>query len=64
MAHLPELHRQVLELRFGFSDGAPAAFSTIANATGLPEVEVRELVTDALALLAADLRSVEDMRAA
>jgi RNA polymerase primary sigma factor len=64
LTHLSELHRQVLELRFGFTDGAPAAFSTISNVTGVPEVEVRELVTEALALLAADLRSVEDMRAA
>jgi RNA polymerase nonessential primary-like sigma factor len=64
LSHLPELHRQVLELRFGFSDGAPAAFSTIANVTGMPEADARELVTEALALLAADLRSVEDMRAA
>ena len=64
LSHLPELHRQVLELRFGFTDGAPAAFSTVSNVTGVPETEVRELVTEALALLAADLRSVEDMRAA
>jgi RNA polymerase primary sigma factor len=64
LAHLPDLHRQVLELRFGFTDGAPAAFSTVANVTGVPEGEVRELVTEALALLSADLRSVEDMRAA
>jgi DNA-directed RNA polymerase sigma subunit (sigma70/sigma32) len=64
LAHLPDLHRQVLELRFGFTDGAPAAFTTVSNVTGVPEAEVRELVTEALALLAADLRSVEDMRAA
>jgi hypothetical protein len=30
----------------------------------VPEAEVRELVTEALALLAADLRTIEDMRAA
>ena len=64
LAHLPDLHRRVLELRFGFTDGAPAAFSTISNVTGVAEAEVRELVTEALAMLAVDLRSVEDMRAA
>jgi len=64
LAHLPDLHRQVLELRFGFGDGAPAAFSTVSNITGVPEAEVRELVAEALVLLAADLRAVEDMVAA
>jgi RNA polymerase primary sigma factor len=64
LAHLPDLHRQVLELRFGFTDGAPAAFTTVSTVTGVPEAEVRELVTEALALLAADLRTIEDMRAA
>jgi RNA polymerase sigma factor (sigma-70 family) len=64
LAHLPDLHRHVLELRFGFGDGAPAAFSTVSNITGVPEAEVRELVAEALVLLAADLRAVEDMVAA
>lgn len=64
LAHLPDLHRQVLEMRFGFADGAPAAFSTISKMTSVPETEARELVAEALALLAADLETVEDMRAA
>ena len=64
LAHLPDLHRQVLELRFGFADGAPAAFSTISNMTGVPETDARDLVAEALALLAEDLEAVEDMRAA
>ncbi len=61
---LPELHRRALELRFGLAEGAPAAFVTISNVTGLPEHEVRELVAEGLVRLAADLASVEDMRAA
>ena len=52
LAHLSDLHRQVLELRFGFGDGVPAAFSTVSNITGLPEADVRELVAEALVLLA------------
>ena len=64
LAHLSDLHRQVLELRFGFGDGVPAAFSTVSNITGVPEAEVRELVAEALVLLATDLRAVEDMVAA
>jgi RNA polymerase sigma factor (sigma-70 family) len=64
LAALPEPHRRALELRFGLEDGTPAAFSTVAAQTGLAEHEVRDLVTEALALLAAELRAVEDMRAA
>jgi RNA polymerase sigma factor (sigma-70 family) len=64
LGHLPDLHRQVLELRFGFGDGVPAAFSTVSNITGVPEADVRELVAEALVLLAEDLRAVEDMVAA
>ena len=64
LGRLPELQRRALELRFGLAEGAPAAFVTISNMTGLPEPEVRELVNDALRQLAVELEAVEDMRAA
>jgi DNA-directed RNA polymerase sigma subunit (sigma70/sigma32) len=64
LARLPDLHRRALELRYGLAQDAPAAFVTISKLTGLPEPEVRELVADSLARLAADLESIEDMRAA
>ena len=64
LARLPELQRRALELRFGLSEGAPAAFETVSRMTGLPEPEVRELVNDALVRLSAELAAIEDMRAA
>ena len=64
LARLPELQRRALELRFGLSEGAPAAFETVSRMTGLPEPEVRELVNDALIRLSAELAAIEDMRAA
>jgi RNA polymerase primary sigma factor len=64
LARLPEVQRRALELRFGLSEGAPAAFETVSKLTGLPEPEVRELVNEALVRLAAELESIEDMRAA
>jgi RNA polymerase primary sigma factor len=64
LAALPEQHRRVVELRFGLDDGSPAAFSTVAAMTGLADHEVRDLVAEALVLLASDLQAVEDMRAA
>ncbi len=64
LAALPDQHRQVLELRFGLDDGTPAAFSTVAAITGLADHEVREMVAEALVMLASDLQAVEDMRAA
>ena len=64
LSNLPELHRRALELRFGLTDGAPAAFETVSRMTGLPEADVRIMVADALVMLAADLQAVEDMRAA
>ncbi len=64
LAALPDQHRKVLELRFGLGDGTPAAFSTVAAITGLPDHEVREMVAEALVMLASDLQAVEDMRAA
>jgi len=64
LSNLPELHRRALELRFGLTDGAPAAFETVSRMTGLPEADVRIMVADALVMLAADLEAVEDMRAA
>jgi RNA polymerase primary sigma factor len=64
LARLPELQRRALELRFGLSEGAPAAFETVSKMTGLPEPEVRELVNDALVHLSAELAAIEDMRAA
>ncbi|MGH8952092.1 MAG: sigma-70 family RNA polymerase sigma factor [Acidimicrobiia bacterium] len=64
LSNLPELHRRALELRFGLTDGAPAAFETVSRVTGQPEADVRIMVADALVMLAADLQAVEDMRAA
>jgi len=64
LSNLPEPHRRALELRFGLTDGAPAAFETVSRMTGLPEADVRIMVADALVMLAADLQAVEDMRAA
>ena len=64
LSNLPELHRRALELRFGLTDGAPAAFETVSRMTGLPEADVRIMVADALVMLAGDLQAVEDMRAA
>jgi len=64
LSKLPDLHRRCLELRFGLTYGAPAAFATVSRLTGLPEPEVRELVAEALVWLAADLQAVADMSAA
>ncbi len=64
LAALPDQHRKVLELRFGLDDGTPAAFSTVAAITGLADHEVRDMVAEALVILASDLQAVEDMRAA
>ncbi len=60
---LPELHRRVLELRFGFS-GPPATIANISEVTRIPEHQVPELISEALETLAQRLEAVEEMRAA
>ncbi len=64
LAELPELHRQVLELRFGMTGEAPATVSFIATEVDMPEHQVRQLITEATKLLAEKLADVEELRAA
>ena len=64
MTALPEIHRRVLELRFGFGGAAPAMITRIADVVGIPEHQVRETIAEALAVLARDLEAIQDMRAA
>jgi RNA polymerase primary sigma factor len=63
LAILSDLHRRVVELRFGF-DGPPATIATISEATGIPQHQVPELIAEALGPIAQRLEAVEDMRAA
>jgi len=64
LASLPEIHRQVIELRFGLSGRPPAMFPYIAKAVGRSESQVRELIADAMATLATELEAIQDLRAA
>ena len=61
---LPEQARQILELRFGFADGAPASLTHIAEVTGVPAHQLPALISEALADLSSGLERIEDMRAA
>lgn len=60
---LSDLHRRVVELRFGF-DGPPATIATISEAIGIPQHQIPELIAEALVPIAQRLEAVEDMRAA
>jgi RNA polymerase sigma factor (sigma-70 family) len=64
LASMPETHRRVIELRFGLGGRPPAVFPQIAEVVGVPENQVRDLIAEAIAILATELESVEDMRAA
>ncbi|MEX2252298.1 MAG: sigma-70 family RNA polymerase sigma factor [Acidimicrobiia bacterium] len=64
LAALPEIHRRVIELRFGIGGRPPAAFAHISDVVGLSEHQVRELIAEAMATLATELEGVQDMRAA
>jgi RNA polymerase primary sigma factor len=64
LAALPETQRRVLDLRFGLGGNPPAVLAHISEVVALPEHQVRELIAEALAALAAELESVQDMRAA
>ncbi len=64
LASLPELSRLVIQMRFGFADGAPAPLTAIAQVTGLPAHQIPALVTEALTQLAEGLAEFADMQAA
>jgi DNA-directed RNA polymerase sigma subunit (sigma70/sigma32) len=64
LAALPETQRRVLALRFGLGGNPPAVLAHISEVVALPEHQVRELIAESLATLAAELESVQDMRAA
>jgi RNA polymerase primary sigma factor len=64
LAALPELERQVLELRFGLAGGPPAMLGYIAEVTGLPEHQIGDVIASALETLGGRLKAVEEMRAA
>lgn len=61
---LPELSRRVIELRFGLGDAPPATMGSIAEAVGIPEHKIKEIIDEATDRLAGVLAPVEDMRAA
>lgn len=54
-------HRQALELRFGLPDGQPATMARVAGEIGVPEHQVREIIDEALDLLAKQLAADEEM---
>jgi RNA polymerase sigma factor (sigma-70 family) len=64
LASLPETHRRVIEMRFGLGGRPPAVFPHIAQVVGLAESQVRELIEEAMVILATELQAVQDMRAA
>ena len=61
---LPALHRRVLDLRFGLGDTPPATLASISEHVGLPEHQIRDMVTETTEMLARELRHMEDLRAA
>jgi RNA polymerase sigma factor (sigma-70 family) len=61
---LPDLSRRVIELRFGLGDSPPATMGSIAEAVGIPEHKIKEIIDEATDRLAGVLAPVEDMRAA
>jgi RNA polymerase primary sigma factor len=63
LAELPERERRVLELRFGF-DGEPWTLEAIGKELGVAREQVRQLESDALAHLAAELGGAEIAQAA
>jgi RNA polymerase primary sigma factor len=63
LAMLPDLHRRIVELRFGF-EGPPATIAKISEETGVPQHQVPELIAEALEPIESRLEAVEDMRAA
>ena len=63
MAELPERERRVLELRFGF-DGDPQTLEAIGKELGVTRERVRQLESDALARLEAELGGAEIAEAA
>jgi RNA polymerase primary sigma factor len=64
LERLPDLHRQVIELRFGLGDTPAATLGSISERVGIPEHQVREVVNEATEMLAELLGDVEDLRAA
>jgi RNA polymerase primary sigma factor len=63
LAELPERERRVLELRFGL-DGEPWTLEAIGKELGVTRERVRQLETDAMAHLAAELVTDELVEAA
>ena len=63
VAELPERERRVLELRFGF-DGDPQTLEAIGKELGVTRERVRQLESDALARLEAELGGAEIAEAA
>ncbi len=61
---LPPLQRQILELRFGFTEDAPTSIAQIARATHLSERQARIYLSEALESLRDRLADVEEMRVA
>ncbi|HEU4895658.1 MAG TPA: sigma-70 family RNA polymerase sigma factor, partial [Acidimicrobiia bacterium] len=64
LEQLPELSRRVIELRFGLGDAPPATMGSIAEAVGIAEHKIKEIIDEATDRLAGVLAPVEDMRAA
>jgi RNA polymerase primary sigma factor len=62
IAALPELERQVVELRFGMDgEGGPMTIDEVARRLRLPRDRVGELETDALERLAVE-REIQALR--
>jgi RNA polymerase primary sigma factor len=64
LEQLPELSRRVIELRFGLGEAPPATMKAIAEAVGVPEHKIKDIIDEATDALAGVLAPVEDMRAA
>ncbi|MCL4445367.1 MAG: sigma-70 family RNA polymerase sigma factor [Actinobacteria bacterium] len=56
---LPDLHRDVLVLRFGFTDAPPASLQSTADHLGIGVRRVRRIEMEALAALSKDVQVVE-----
>ncbi|HWB89695.1 MAG TPA: sigma-70 family RNA polymerase sigma factor [Acidimicrobiia bacterium] len=64
LSELSEIHRRIVELRFGLGETPPATMGSIAEIVGVPEHRVREMINEATDHLATTLAPVEEMRAA
>ncbi len=61
LATLSPIHRQVIELRFGLDDGAPATLARISSEIDVPEHQLRDLIDEALSSLQESIASNEDL---